>query len=59
MWLKSMEKTNWLEGRIKEVATLYHRMFGISDITYSLCPDKVEFYSDGLYFAVHKKNKTR
>ena len=49
-----MEKTNWLEGRVKEVATLYHNMYGISNITYNIARDRVEFYTDGFYFSVHK-----
>lgn len=47
-------KINWLEGRVKEVATLYHRIFGVSNITYHLLSDRVIFYTDGFCFCEHK-----
>lgn len=47
-------KNNWLEGRVKEVARVYHEQFGLTNITYNMAQDKVEFYSDGYYFTVHK-----
>ena len=47
-------KTNWLEGRVKEVASLYHDLFGCKNITYHLLPDRVIFYSNGYFLASHK-----
>ena len=51
---KIMEKINWLEGRVKEVARLYHVKYGVNNITYSLLIDRVVFYSDGFYFYCSK-----
>ena len=46
--------TNWLEGRIKEVARVYHKRYGVSNITYDITPNRVVFMVDGYFFANHK-----
>jgi len=40
----------WLEGRIKEVAAVLNKLYGITNITYETTPNKVVFLHDGFYF---------
>lgn len=47
-------KTNWLDGRVKEVARVYHERYGVNNITYDITPYNVVFYVDGYFFALHK-----
>ena len=47
-------KANWLEGRIYEIALVYHQVYGLNNITYTIAPTKVEFYSNGYIISVHK-----
>jgi len=49
------KKINWLEGRVKEIAQAYHDLLGLTNITYNVSNNKVEFYSDGYFVAIHTK----
>lgn len=42
---------NWLEGRIKEVARVFHEKWNVNNITYEIKPNSVVFLSDGYFLA--------
>jgi len=42
---------NWLHGRIKEVARIFHEKYNVSNITYETSPSSVIFLSDGFFLA--------
>ena len=47
----------WNHGCIKEVARVYHEVYGITNITYEVYPDRVIFLADGYFFAAHYAGK--
>lgn len=43
----------WNEGAIKEVAKVYHEVYGYTNITYQTTPEFVAFLTDGFLLAMH------
>jgi hypothetical protein len=44
---------NWLHGRIKEVARVFHNR-GINSISYETTPNSVVFFCEGFWLATYK-----
>lgn len=45
---------NWMHGRIKEVARIFHEKFGLCNVTYQTTPSSVIFFCDGYFLAMYE-----
>ena len=46
-----MKKIIWLHGRIKEVARVFHEIYGLNDLSYETYSDRVVFFCEGFFLS--------